>query len=85
MWSMINKQAAEILHSPHFKESGFDELLEQFSKAYEEHDHQLSKDEWNQLMTMSQRVKEDVAEPKGTRFLAAIVYTQCCQQLKEVK
>jgi hypothetical protein len=81
MWAMISKQAAEILHSPHFHESGFDELLEKLVKTYEDKHYELSLHEWEKLQDLAQQIKEDVNEPKGTRLLAAMVYAQCCHKL----
>lgn len=81
MWSMISKQAAEILHSPHFRESGFDSLLEKLVRTYEDRHYELTIEEWNELQGMSQEVKENMEEPKGTRLLAAMVYAQCCHKL----
>lgn len=80
MWSMVSKQAAEILHSPHTPE--LDALLEKLVKTYENRHYELTLDEWEELQRLSQQIKEDELEPKGTRLLAAMVYAQCCHKLQ---
>lgn len=80
LWSMMNKQAAEILHSPHTPE--LDLLLEKLVKTYNDRNYELTCKEWEQLQEMTQKLKEDENEPKGSRLLAAMVYAQCCHKLQ---
>lgn len=78
-WEMVNKQAAEILHSPHTPE--LDILLEKLVRTYEDRHYELSTVEWSSLQSYCQGIKEDVTEPKGTRLLAGMIYSLCCHKL----
>lgn len=83
MLKLMNKQAAEILHSPHTPE--LDILLEKLVITYEDRHFELSVPEWEKMLTICQGIKEDLTEAKGTRLLAGMVYLQCVHKLQGLK
>lgn len=71
----ISEKAASILHSPHTPE--LDALLEK----YVNRNYELTPEEWQRLLAMTDDIERDHGVSKGERVLAAILHAVAAHKL----